>query len=165
MSNSVSIRSYRAADWPALWPILKEAIRTGDTFAWAPESTEQEMHEAWVDAPQATYVAEGPNGRLLGAYFIKPNQPGLGSHVCNAGYCVAVEARGQGVAASMCEHSQVEAKRAGFRSMQFNIVVATNAPAVHLWKKLGFAIVGTLPGAFQHAQHGSVDAHVMYKHL
>jgi ribosomal protein S18 acetylase RimI-like enzyme len=65
----------------------------------------------------------------------------------------------------MCEHSQAEAKRMGFRAMQFNIVVSTNATAVRLWQRLGFEIVGRLPGAFKHSKLGFVDAFVMYKQL
>jgi ribosomal protein S18 acetylase RimI-like enzyme len=65
----------------------------------------------------------------------------------------------------MCEHSQSEAIRMGFRAMQFNIVVATNETAVRLWQKLGFQIVGRLPGAFNHSKLGYVDALVMYKQL
>jgi ribosomal protein S18 acetylase RimI-like enzyme len=65
----------------------------------------------------------------------------------------------------MCEHSQAEALRLGFRAMQFNMVVVTNLAAVHLWKKHGFQIVGTLPKAFRHRQLGYVDAHVMFKRL
>lgn len=65
----------------------------------------------------------------------------------------------------MCEHSQTVARSMGFRAMQFNLVVATNARAVRLWKKLGFSVVGTLPGAFRHQQMGYVDALVMFKTL
>ncbi|WP_245156917.1 hypothetical protein [Lysobacter arenosi] len=49
--------------------------------------------------------------------------------------------------------------------MQFNYVVSTNVPAVELYKKLGFAIVGTLPKAFRHQQLGLVDAYVMFRYL
>ena len=72
---------------------------------------------------------------------------------------------GQGLATLMCEHSQAEALRRGYRAMQFNLVVSTNTGAVRLWQQLGFAIVGTLPGAFKHQQLGYVDAHVMFKTL
>ena len=65
----------------------------------------------------------------------------------------------------MCEHSQAEAVRRGYRAMQFNLVAASNEGAVRLWLKLGFDIVGTLPGAFRHPTLGVVDAHVMYKHM
>ena len=65
----------------------------------------------------------------------------------------------------MCEHSQREAVAQGFRAMQFNFVVSTNEGAVRLWQRLGFAIVGTLPGAFAHPRLGYVDAYVMFKQL
>jgi ribosomal protein S18 acetylase RimI-like enzyme len=102
---------------------------------------------------------------VLGSYFIKPNQPSLGAHVCNCGYAVAENARGKGIAAEMCEHSQREALSRGFRAMQYNLVVSTNAVAVRLWKRHGFEIVGTLPKAFHHSRLGFVDAFVMYKQL
>ena len=159
------IRRYEESDWPSVWEILRDANAGGDTFAFAPETPEAEMRRLWVDGAFRTYVACADEGSILGTYMLKPNQPGLGSHVCNAGYAVASHARGRGIAAAMCEHSQSEAIAAGFRSMQFNIVVATNEPAVHLWRKLGFAIVGTLPGAFRHARLGYVDAFVMFKQL
>jgi ribosomal protein S18 acetylase RimI-like enzyme len=160
----IDIREYQPRDWPSLWRILHSAIAAGDTFAWDPQSTEAEVCEAWIEDPAATFVA-CLDGRVVGCYFIKSNQPGLGAHVCNAGYCVDPDARGRGIAARMCEHSQHQAKARGFRSMQFNFVVATNEPAVHLWQKLGFHIVGRLPGAYRHAQLGFVDALVMFKSL
>jgi ribosomal protein S18 acetylase RimI-like enzyme len=110
-------------------------------------------------------VACGSDGRVAGTYFIKPNQPGLGSHVCNCGYVVAPEAQGQGIAAALCEHSQREAVALNFRAMQFNLVVATNERAIRLWQKLGFSVAGTLPRAFHHQRLGFVDALVMYKEL
>ncbi len=65
----------------------------------------------------------------------------------------------------MCEHSLHRARERGFRAMQFNHVVSTNERAVALWQKLGFAIVGTLPKAFNHPVHGYVDSYVMFRDL
>jgi ribosomal protein S18 acetylase RimI-like enzyme len=67
--------------------------------------------------------------------------------------------------AAMGEHALTEARRLGFRAMQFNFVVSTNEPAIRLWQTLGFEIVGTLPAAFRHAQKGYVDAYVMFRPL
>jgi RimJ/RimL family protein N-acetyltransferase len=161
----IIIRSYRAEDWPQLWPILRTAISTGDTYAFSPTSTEEEIKKTWVETPLATYVASSESGELIGSYRLQSNQPGLASHVCNCAYVVSPGARINGIAAGMCEHSQAEAVRHGFQAMQFNLVVVTNVDDVRLWKKLGFAIVGTLPKAFRHRQLGFVDAHVMYKKL
>lgn len=163
--STPTIRRYQESDWPAVWPLLNATFAAGDTYAFAPESSEAEIHKAWVEVPGATYVACAPDGHLLGTYILKANQPGLGSHVCNCGYVVSPEAQGQGVASAMCEHSQREAVSMGFLAMQFNLVVSTNERAVRLWKRLGFDVVGTLPRAFRHRRLGFVDAFVMYKHL
>ena len=160
-----SIRPFQSPDWPLLRPILQSVFATGDTYAFSPTSTEAEIHNAWVTLPQATFVATTAAGAVIGTYILKPNQPGLGSHVCNCGYVVAESARGCGVAAALCEHSQAQARALGYRSMQFNLVISTNVAAVRLWQKLGFAIVGTLPGAFKHSRMGYVDAYIMHKSL
>jgi ribosomal protein S18 acetylase RimI-like enzyme len=74
-------------------------------------------------------------------------------------------ATGRGVARAMALHSFEQAKARGFRAMQFNFVVASNTRAVGLWQSLGFAIVGRLPGAFDHPALGFVDALVMMRAL
>lgn len=162
---ALEIRLFRDSDWNAAWPILQRTFSAGDTYAFDPESSEDEIRRAWIDVPQRTFVALDDSGAIVGTYFIKANQPGLGSHVCNCGYVVSEDAQGRGVASTMCEHSQIEAIAMGFRAMQFNLVVSTNERAVQLWQRLGFAIVGTLPGAFRHRQLGFVDAFVMFKTL
>ncbi|MGH8278452.1 MAG: GNAT family N-acetyltransferase [Gammaproteobacteria bacterium] len=159
------IRRFQLEDWSSVWPMLHKTFASGDTYAFAPASAEADILNAWVELPLATYVACSGEGTIIGTYVLKPNQPGLGSHVCNYGYVVSAEARGKGTASAMCEHSQVEAIRLGFRAMQFNLVVSTNEGVVRLWQKLGFHIAGTLPGAFRHAQHGYVNAYVMFKQL
>jgi len=159
------IRSFTGSDWPEVWAILHETFARGDTYSFAPDSSESDIHRAWIDVPLRSYVACDADGRVIGTYFIKPNQPGLGAHVCNCGYVVAPHVRGQGLASLMCAHSQREALALGFRAMQFNFVVASNEGAVRLWRKLGFDIVGRLPGAFKHAQLGYVDALIMFKQL
>ncbi|WP_290872976.1 GNAT family N-acetyltransferase [Aquabacterium sp.] len=159
------IRPATAADWPALWAFLQPTFAAGDTYAYDPDSSEADIRKVWMDLPAATFVACGEQGQVLGTYYLKANQPGLGAHVCNAGYVVAPVAQGQGVAAAMCEHSQEQARALGFLAMQFNLVVSTNERAVRLWSHLGFATVGRLPGAFRHARLGLVDALVMFKTL
>lgn len=165
MRDDIEIRRFDERDWPEVWPVLRDTFAKGDTYAFAPDIGESDAHRAWIEAPAATFVAHASSGALLGTYFIKPNQPGLGAHVANCGYVTAPEARGRGVASRMCKHSQQRAVEMGFRAMQFNLVVATNEGAVRLWQKLGFAIVGRLPGAFRHVELGYVDAFVMYKEL
>jgi ribosomal protein S18 acetylase RimI-like enzyme len=165
MQATINIRPFQDSDWFPTWRIIEPVFRAGETYTFSPDITEDEAHHAWVEVPSATFVAMGSKDVLLGTYFIKPNQPGLGSHVCNCGYIVSRNARGKGIASAMCEHSQREALRRGFRAMQFNFVVSTNEGAVRLWKRHGFEVVGTLPKAFRHPKHGFVDAFVMYKRL
>jgi ribosomal protein S18 acetylase RimI-like enzyme len=161
----MQIRPFEATDWPRLWPFLHHTFALGDTYAYAPDASEADIRHAWTVAPKATYVAVDEDGTVLGTYYIKPNQPGLGSHVCNCGYVTAPAAQGRGVATAMCEHSQRQALAMGFRAMQFNLVVSTNERAVRLWQHLGFAIAGRLPGAFRHSRLGYVEALVLYKQL
>ena len=47
-----------------------------------------------------------------------------------------------------------QARQRGFRAMQFNLVIATNERAVHLWRPAALMIVGRLPGAFPHPTQG-----------
>ena len=158
------IREATETDWPALWPILQEAFATGDTYPFPPDISEVDARRAWIDLPDATFVAV-EDGNLLGTYYLKTNQPGLGSHVCNAGYIVAKAARRRGLGRALCAHSMDEARRRGYRAMQFNLVVATNEGAVALWKDMGFAVIGTVPRAFNHNERGYVDALIMYQEL
>jgi L-amino acid N-acyltransferase YncA len=161
----MQIRPFEEADWVAAWEIIEPVFRAGETYAFSPEITEQEAHKVWVKMPTATFVAVDENEEVLGTYYIKPNQPALGSHVCNCGYIVAQNARGKGIASEMCEHSQQKAISLGFRAMQYNLVASTNEGAIRLWKRHGFEVVGTLRKAFRHSEKGFVDAIVMYKQL
>jgi len=161
---NLSIRKAEADDFTTIWPIFHTIISAGETYPYASATTREQGEQIWMKSPMATYLAE-QGGKTLGTYYIKPNQPSRGAHICNCGYMVAREARNQGLATTLCKHSQQVAVESGFLAMQFNLVVSTNTAAVHLWQKLGFSIIGTIPKAFDHKKSGLVDAHVMYKQL
>jgi ribosomal protein S18 acetylase RimI-like enzyme len=158
------IRRVGGDDFEAMWSIFRDIIATGDTYPFAPDTPKDAALAYWVGPGVASYVVEA-EGRVVGMYKIVANQPGLGSHVANASFMVAPSYSGRGVGRQIGLHCLREARRSGFRAMQFNFVVSTNAAAVALWRRLGFAIVGTLPGAFRHLQLGYVDAYVMYRSL
>ena len=160
----MQIREATEADYEDIWPIFHKIASAGDTYAYPRDVTKSEGKKLWMDLPRKTYVAESGEG-ILGTYYIKTNQAGPGSHVCNCGYMVPSSSRGKGVATAMCEHSQKMAVELGYEAMQFNFVASTNEGAVRLWEKLGFEIVGRLPKAFNHPSEGYVDALVMYKWL
>jgi ribosomal protein S18 acetylase RimI-like enzyme len=160
-----NIREFQPSDWPSLFSLLRSTFAAGDTYAFAPDSSEAEIRKAWIEVPSVTFVACEEGGEILGTYYLKPNQPGLGAHVSNCGYIVSPASQGRGLASQMCEHSQAKAVELGFRAMQFNLVVSTNERAIRLWERLGFAKVGRLPGAFHHRKLGFVDAFVMFKQL
>ncbi|MES9976448.1 N-acetyltransferase family protein [Candidatus Thiodiazotropha sp. LNASS1] len=161
----MDIREYRESDWNQVWTIIEKVFRAGETYAFSPEISELEARNVWIEMPKKTYVAIADDDEILGTYYIKPNQPDLGSHVCNCGYIVSESARGKGVASRLCKHSQQVAVELGFRAMQYNLVVSTNEGAIRLWIKLGFEVVGILPNAYKSKSAGYVDALVMYKEL
>lgn len=159
---SINIRPATFGEFDAIWPLIAEAVNAADTYPFDPRMNKDEAFTAWMETPHATYVAEA-DGEVLGTYYLKPNQPALGAHVCNAGYIVARAARGQGLGRAMCKHSLEAARVLGYQAMQYNLVVATNTVAVKLWQECGFSIIGLLPKAFRHRHLGLVDAYVMYQ--
>ena len=161
----ITIREFDEKDWSSVWEVIKPVFRAGDTYPFPTTISEEKAYQAWITIPTATFVAEDESNEILGTYYIKPNQPGQGNHICNCGYIVVESARGQGIASQMCDHSQQEAVARGFLAMQYNLVVSSNESAVHLWKKKGFEVIGTIPSAFNHPLLGLIDAYIMYKEL
>jgi len=160
----VEIRKATAANRDAIWDIFREVVAARDTYAFDPGMSRQDALGYWFQTNTRTYVAES-SGRIVGTYILRPNQSGGGSHVANAAFMVAPVARGRGIGRAMAEHCLTEGRRLGFRAMQFNFVVSTNDPALRLWQKLGFKIVGILPDAFRHPEKGYVDVYVMFRSL
>jgi ribosomal protein S18 acetylase RimI-like enzyme len=163
-SQLIQIRRARKPDRQAIWQIFRAVVATGDTYVFDPKTSRAKALTYWLGQGVRCYVAVSDQG-LVGTYILKQNQPGLGSHVANAGFMVEPSARGRGVGRAMAEHCLQEATRLGYRAMQFNFVVATNKTALRLWKDLGFEIVGRLPRAFRHSGLGFVDVYVMYRGL
>jgi RimJ/RimL family protein N-acetyltransferase len=160
----LTIRPAGVADEEAIWMILEPTIRAGETYT-LPRTMERQQALAYWFSPEHTVFVAEDGGEVVGSYYIRANQRGGGTHVCNCGYMTATQAMGRGVASGMCRHSLEYAKAKGFRAMQFNFVVSSNEGAIRLWEKLGFAAVGRLPGAFLHPKLGYVDALVMYRQI
>ena len=129
----MDIREIQSEEFERVWPVFQAVVATGDTYAYDPATTFDAAKAMWT-APLSRLFMAVEGERVLGCYVLKPNQPGLGDHVANAGYMVAPEARGKGVASALCQHSLAVAREAGFVAMQFNYFVASNTVAVALAK-------------------------------
>ena len=158
----IEIRPSILSDHEKVWEIIKEVISSGDTYVFSPQSSKEKMLKFWFGEDKYTYTAL-VNEQIAGTFFIKENQPDLGSHIANAGYMTSPSASGKGIGTAMGRFSIEEAKKLGFKAMQFNIVVKSNVVAVSLWKKLGFEIIGEIPEAFNHWQLGLTNAYIMYR--
>ena len=163
-TQAIVIRPDGPADDDAIWRILAPVIREGETYPLHLDTDREGAFAYWRAPGHTCFVAE-VDGEVLGIYHLRTNQGGPGNHVANCGYMVAPAARGRGIASALCQHSLEEARRRGYRAVQFNLVVATNTRAIALWKRHGFTEIGRLPGAFRHPPQGYVDALVMYQTL
>ncbi|MGY6085678.1 N-acetyltransferase family protein [Stenotrophomonas sp. SM006] len=159
----MEIRAATDGDFDAMWVILQAAIATEDALPFAGTFEAGTCRDHWFGV-QAAFVAV-LEGRVAGMYKMGANYPDLGAHVASATYVVDPLAQGRGVGRALVQHSLVQARSEGFLAMQFNYVVSTNAPAVELYRKLGFSVVGTLPAAFRHRTLGLVDVYVMHRFL
>jgi L-amino acid N-acyltransferase YncA len=161
----MEIRPFTETDWPRVWPIVRDIVRAADTFVYDPAMTEAEARAIWIERPPGLTVVAAETERILGSAKMGPNRPGPGSHVATASFMVAAEGRGRGVGRALCQFALDWARQRGFAGMQFNAVAESNAGAVAVYRQLGFAIVGTVPGAFAHPTLGRVGLHIMYRPL
>lgn len=159
------IRLFEPADWPSMWPVIRGVAEAGDTYAYPPDLPEADARRQWIDEPMATFVAIDEDGTLLGFAKIMPVRPGPGSHVANGSYMVSAARRGGGVGRKLVEYTLDAARQAGFRAIQFNAVVSTNAGAVKLYQDLGFTILGTSPEAFRLPDGSYAGLHIMHRFL
>jgi L-amino acid N-acyltransferase YncA len=157
------VRAYADEDWPQVWPIFREVVRAADTFAYDRGMNEADARAQWVARPPSATVVAVDGETILGTARMGPNRAGPGAHVATASYMVASHARGRGVGEALCRHSLDWARAQGFAGMQFNAVAESNVAAVALYRRLGFTLIGTVPGAFAHPTLGRVGLHIMYR--
>jgi ribosomal protein S18 acetylase RimI-like enzyme len=160
----IEIRTATAEDSAQIWEIIREVISKGDTYTFDPNSSKETMLNYWCGPDRHTYVATD-DGKIVATFMLRDNQPGLGSHIANGSYMVSEKVSGKGIGKIIGEFSLKEAKRLGYKAMQFNIVIKSNIRAVNLWQKLGFTIIGEIPDAFNHSVNGLTNAYIMYRKL
>lgn len=113
-------------DYDAVWEIFSRVIQSGDTYVFDPNTPKSDLPKLWFAETMDTFVATDGDETIVGTYFIKPNQLGLGNHIANCGYMVHPDHQGKGIGRLMCEHSLDYAKEKAFSGMQFNIVVSNS---------------------------------------
>jgi L-amino acid N-acyltransferase YncA len=160
----IKIRTAKRTDKDHIWAIIHPIIQQGDTYAFDPNASRESILNYWCGKDKHTYVAT-INDEIVGTFILKDNQTGLGSHIANASYMVAMDKFGLGIGKFMGAYSIKKARKLGYLAMQFNLVVKTNERAVQLWQSLGFTIIGEIPEAFNHQQLGLVNAYIMYQKL
>jgi GNAT superfamily N-acetyltransferase len=163
---AVSVRAAGDTDWPSIWPFFREIVSAGETIAYDPEMSEMQAREMWRAGPTSrTTVAVGAGGQILGSAHMHTNKPGPGAHVPSATFLVAPAHRGRGVGRALVADALAWARASGYRAIQFNAVVETNAPALALYESMGLEVIGTVPGGFRHPVHGYVGLHIMFRGL
>jgi L-amino acid N-acyltransferase YncA len=161
----VLIRDATDNDWPQIFPIFAAVVSEGCSYAYPEDLSTDAARELWMLKPPGRTVVAVEADEIVGTATMGPNRPGRGSHIATASFMVDPRARGRGFGRALGEHTLGWASEQGFRGIQFNAVVETNRAAVRLWQSLGFEIIGTVPGAFRHAEDGYVGLHVMFRSL
>lgn len=194
ISRAVTMRPATAEDMEAVWGMWKEIMDQKAYYPYDESlgHTREYILEEWVNLRNPIHVAtmrlavvpeaedSNENGSknndnehanisveiVVGAFILRANQPGYGSHVVNAAYMVTTQQRGEGIGSLLCQRSLQVAKQLGYRGMQFNLVVSTNTGAIKVWKMHGFQTIGTVPGGFYNSvTQEYTDAYIFYKSL
>ncbi|MBQ5973154.1 MAG: GNAT family N-acetyltransferase [Oscillospiraceae bacterium] len=146
--TKIRVRPYRPEDEAAMAAIWNGVVDAGNAFPQTERLTGAAA-AAFFAAQTCCGVAEDETGRVAGLYILHPNNVGRCGHICNASYAVAPGARGLGAGEALVRDCMARAAEHGFRILQFNAVVASNVPALNLYKKLGFTQLGVIPGGFR----------------
>jgi len=146
---TITVRPYCSTDLQAMLTIWNEVVTEGVAFP-QEELLDEESGAAFFAQQTYTAVAaEANSGEVCGLYILHPNNVGRCGHICNASYAVASRHRGKGIGEKLVLDCMEQGRRCGFSILQFNAVVAENIHARHLYERLGFLQLGTIPGGFR----------------
>jgi ribosomal protein S18 acetylase RimI-like enzyme len=163
----VELDEMRSDEVEAVRALLNGAIAEGQSYPQSQLLDEAGFAAYWMNRDAfVVRVVDGADapGQILGAFYIKPNFPGRGSHICNAGFIVQPSTRGLGIGRWMGESMLAIAREKGYEAVMFNFVFANNIASLNLWKSLGFSIIGIIPNGVK-LDDGVVDGVVMYRGL
>ncbi len=140
------IRNYCETDVPTMVRIWNEVIEEGVAFPQV-DLLDEESGKAFFAAQTYCAVADD-NGTVVGLYILHPNNVGRCGHIANASYAIDSVYRGKHIGEQLVSDCLNQAKEHGFKLMQFNAVVENNVHARHLYERLGFVMLGTIPNGF-----------------
>lgn len=157
----IQLRPYRPEDREAARRVWNEIVEQGDSF---PGDRPLALEEAGdFFAAQTATVCAWDGMTLAGVYILHPNNIGRCAHIANASYAVTGSCRGRGIGRRMVLHSLENARQHGYRGLQYNAVVSSNAAAIHLYRQLGFTEVGSIPGGYRRKDGGYEDILIFFK--
>lgn len=162
---NIEIRRYQAKDVPAMIGIWNEIVEEGNAFPQEECLTEETGHIFFEEQTYCAIAEELESKKIYGMYILHPNNIGRCGHICNASYAVLTESRGLHIGEKLVLDCLKQAKQHGFRILQFNAVVASNTHAIHLYERLGFQRLGTIPGGFRTKSGYYEDMNPYYKVL
>lgn len=156
------VRKCTENDLPAMVRIWNHVVEDGAAFP-QEDYLDAESGRSFFAAQTYCGVAE-ENGAVVGLYILHPNNIGRCGHIANASYAVDADCRGRHIGEKLVTDCLTQAKRCGFKVMQFNAVVENNTHARHLYERLGFVQLGTIPGGFR-MKDGSYQNICVYYHV
>ena len=143
----MELRAFEENDLPSMIRIWNEVVEEGVAFPQEDFLDEKSGREFFLSQSHCGVAVDGDT--VVGLYILHPNNVGRCGHICNASYAVASSCRGKHIGEKLVTDCLAEAKRLGFRILQFNAVVENNVHARHLYERLGFIQLGTIPGGFR----------------
>lgn len=145
----MEIRAYRESDLPEMIQIWNEIVEEGASFPQEEPLTSRTGKEFFASQTYSGVAVDTDTGDIYGLYILHPNNVGRCGHICNASYAVRKESRGLHIGEKLVSDCILKGRQCGFGVLQFNAVVATNIHARHLYERLGFIQLGTIPKGFR----------------
>jgi L-amino acid N-acyltransferase YncA len=161
---SIVIRPYASSDEEPVRSIWNAVVEEHNAFPQT-EPLKKGEADAFFRSQTYTGVAEDEDHVIIGMYILHPNNVGHCGHLANASYAVRKDIRGRHIGEALVRDCLAEAKEKGFEVLQFNAVVAENAAAIHLYEKLGFVRLGTVPKGFKRSDTDYSDIILYYRTL
>lgn len=149
MTDRIMIRKYEEKDLDAMIDIWNEVVEEGIAFPQEECLTRETGKEFFAGQSYCGVAEDTENNRVLGLYILHPNNVGRCGHICNASYAVVKECRGFHIGEMLVKDCIRQAAEIGFKVLQFNAVVAGNVHARHLYERIGFTQLGTIPKGFR----------------